>query len=110
LSAPARFSAVLFDAGGTLIHLDGERICRAAGVDVDAVAFARAETESTAEMRAWIARHPESTDAERVPMFLDGILTRLGLAEKERRAAAALAVAREHARANLWSHAASGAA
>lgn len=109
LSGEARFSAILFDAGGTLIHLDGERICRAAGVDVDAVAFSRAEAESTAAMRAWIARHPESTDSERVPVFLDGILSRLGLADPESRRRAAKAVAAEHARANLWSHAASGA-
>lgn len=79
-------------------------------MDVDAVAFSRAEAESTAAMRAWIARHPESTDSERVPIFLDGILARLGLADEESRRRASKAVAAEHARANLWSHAAAGAA
>jgi hypothetical protein len=70
---------VLFDAGGTLIHLDGARICRAAGLDADLALFSQAEAESMAAMRAWIAEHPESTDAERLPLFLAGILGRLGL-------------------------------
>jgi len=101
---------VLFDAGGTLIHLDGERICRAAGVDVDSVAFSRAERDSMAAMRSWIGANPTSTDRERVPVFFDGILTRLGIAEEDRRREAVRAVAAEHARANLWSHAAAGSA
>lgn len=102
--------AILFDAGGTLIHLDGERICRAAGVDIDAVAFGRAAAHGAKEMGAWIRTHPESTDAERLPRFLDAILERLGIGEPDRRRAAAKAVAAEHARANLWSHAEAGAA
>jgi len=104
------FRAILFDAGGTLIHLDGERIGRAAGVDVDALKFKRAELDSMNAMRAWIAEHPESTDRERLPAFLEGILSRLGLEDGERRREAARAVAAEHARSNLWSHAADGAA
>jgi HAD superfamily hydrolase (TIGR01509 family) len=83
---------VLFDAGGTLIHLDGERICRAAGVDVDSAAFSRAERDSMAAMRSWILANPTSTDRERVPVFFDGILTRLGIAEEDRRREAARAV------------------
>lgn len=102
-------TAILFDAGGTLIHLDGERICRAAGVDADAVAFKRAELDSMNAMRAWIAERPESTDRERLPVFLEGILSRLGLAAEERRREAARAVVAEHLRSNLWSSAATGA-
>lgn len=110
MSPPPGLRAVLFDAGGTLIHLDGARICRAAGLDADLARFSQAEAESMAEMRAWIAEHPESTDAERLPLFLAGILGRLGLAGEEGRREAARAVVREHARANLWSQAAEGAA
>jgi putative hydrolase of the HAD superfamily len=109
LSPPAGVQAVLFDAGGTLIHLDGERLCRAAGIDADAAAFARAEREGTSAMRAWIARNPESTDRERLPVFLDGILRRLGLDDDSGRRMAAGAIAAEHARANLWSRRGDGA-
>ena len=38
--------AVLFDAGGTLIHIDGERVCRAAGVSFESAAFRRADAEA----------------------------------------------------------------
>jgi putative hydrolase of the HAD superfamily len=108
MSPPAGVKAVLFDAGGTLIHLDGERVCSAAGVEPDAAAFTRAEAESTAAMRAWILENPRSTDAERLPLFLDGILRRLGIADDEGRRAAARAVGKEHARANLWSRGGKG--
>jgi len=37
-----RPEAILFDAGGTLIHVDFERLCRAAGIDEDRAAFSRA--------------------------------------------------------------------
>jgi len=102
--------AILFDAGGTLIHLDGERICRAAGIDEDAAAFGLAAAHGTREMGRWIVENPESTDAERLPVFLDLILSRLGLADPECRRRAAREVALEHARANLWSHSEPGAA
>ena len=36
--------AVLFDAGGTLIHVDGPRVCQAAGVGFAAEAFRAADT------------------------------------------------------------------
>ncbi len=94
---------ILFDAGGTLIHLDGDRICRAAGVDPEAAAFARAEASAVRILRAWMLENPRATDAERVPRFLDAILQELGLEDGERRRAAARAVVEEHARANLWS-------
>ena len=109
MSPPAGLRAILFDAGGTLIHLDGDRICRAAGVPPEPGAFARAEAAATAAMRAWIARNPASTDATRVPVFFDGILRELGVEDEALRRAAAIAVGREHARANLWSRAGAGA-
>jgi HAD superfamily hydrolase (TIGR01549 family) len=101
---------ILFDAGGTLIHIDGERLCRAAGVDVDETVFSRAEVGATKAMRAFMKANPGNTDRERVPVFLDGILTGLGLAEPERRRKAAAAVEAEHMRSNLWSRPAAGAA
>ena len=64
--------------------------------------------EATSEVRAWILRHPESTDAQRLPLFLDTLLGRLGIAEADRPAAAER-TAREHGRANLWSSPAEGA-
>lgn len=110
MSLPAGLRAVLFDAGGTLIHLDGDRICRAAGIPFDADGFARAEAAATAAIRAWIVRHPDSTDSKRVALFLDGILRELGLEDETQRRAAGRAVGEEHARANLWSRLGQGAA
>ena len=50
--------AILFDAGGTLIHVDGERFCAAAAIPFEAERFARAEAAATGRVRAWILRHP----------------------------------------------------
>ena len=96
--------AVLFDAGGTLIHLDGERICAAAGIPFTAAAFEAAEAAATAQVREWILRHPQSTDAERFPLYFGAILRELGV-EKAARTGAIRRIAAEHARANLWSRA-----
>ncbi|MCA1582223.1 MAG: HAD-IA family hydrolase [Acidobacteria bacterium] len=101
---------MLFDAGGTLIHLDGDRICRAAGAPHAATRFREAASAAAAALGAWIVRHPASTDAERVPFFLDEILRGLGLEGESARKAAAAAVSAEHARSNLWSRAGEGAA
>jgi putative hydrolase of the HAD superfamily len=100
--------AVLFDAGGTLIHVDGERICRAAGVPFDGAAFRRAEAEAFAAVRALVLERPESRDAERVPMYFDTLLSALGLDEPAARRRAAGEVGREHHRSNLWSRRAEG--
>jgi putative hydrolase of the HAD superfamily len=102
--------AVLFDAGGTLIHLDGERICRCAGIAWSAGRFAEAEASATAQVRAWILENPGSTDAERIPLFFDSILRGLVVEGERERADATRRIAEEHARANLWSCAAEGAA
>ena len=101
--------AILFDAGGTLIHLDFERVCRAAGIDEDKAAFSRAATAAAGDIGAWTARNPGSSDAERLPVYLDAILRRLGIDDPGRRREAARAVAAEHARSNLWSHSEHGA-
>ena len=90
--------------------MDGDRICRAAGAPHAASRFGGAAAAAAATLGAWIARNPSSTDAERVPFFLDQILRGLGLEEESARKAAAAAVGAEHATANLWSRAGEGAA
>ncbi len=101
--------AILFDAGGTLIHVDGRRFCAAAGLPYLPEAFAGAEAEATGAVRSWILQHPDSTDAERMPLFLDRSLHALGVEGRQERETAARQIAREHSRANLWSGAAPGA-
>lgn len=100
--------AVLFDAGGTLIHMDGERTSCAAGLAWDPAAFGRSYDEAVADMRRWVVANPKSTDSERMPRFLGALLTGLGLPEESRRDAVRGIVA-EHRRANLWSRGAEDA-
>jgi putative hydrolase of the HAD superfamily len=101
--------AVLFDAGGTLIHIDGERVCISAGVSFDAPFFRRAEAAAVDEVRRFVLANPASKDAERLPLYLDTMLVSLGCTAPEERRAAAGRVAAEHERANLWSRGADGA-
>ena len=100
---------MLFDAGGTLIHVDGERVCRSAGIGYDGAAFRRAEADAVAAIRKFIVERPEARDAERLPHYLDSLLGSLGLVDAAKRADASRGVAAEHARANLWSRRADGA-
>ena len=102
--------AVLFDAGGTLIHVDGQRLCRAADLSYAAPQFAHAEAAATARVRDWIERHPGSKDAERLPYFLESLLRGLGIEDASSLQRAARKVAQEHGRANLWSRPSQGAA
>lgn len=99
----APIQAILFDAGGTLIHVDGPRFCAAAGLAYLPEAFSAAEAAATQTVRSWILQHPGSTDAERMPLFLDRLLLALDLDGRPEREAAARRVAQEHQRANLWS-------
>jgi putative hydrolase of the HAD superfamily len=102
--------AILFDAGGTLIHIDGARVCGAAGLAWEAERFREAETAAVAAVRAFVLQNPGSKDAERLPLYLDRMLKGLGLESKEDRREAALRVAAEHHRSNLWSRPSPGAA
>jgi len=102
--------AVLFDAGGTLIHVDGPRVCGAAGVPFDARSFREAEAAAVAVVRSRVLEHPGSSDAERFPLYLDTLLRRLGVEASPERSLAARRIAEEHGRANLWSRRADGAA
>ena len=94
--------AILFDAGGTLIHVDGERVCRAAGLPWEAARFRAAEAQAVTALRRFVLEGP-STDSTRVPFYFDVLLSGLGLAEPARRQEAAGRVAAEHRRANFWS-------
>lgn len=97
-------AAILFDAGGTLIHIDGERFCAAAGLPWEEAAFGTAEDAAVAAVQRWVQSNPASIDRERLPLFLDTILAGLNVVP-ERRSTAARAVAAEHGRFNLWSRA-----
>ena len=97
--------AILFDAGGTLIHIDGERVCGAAGLPWDPERFRRAETCAVTAVRAFVLENPDSKDADRLPLYLDTMLGQLGLEAPPKRLDAARRVAQEHQRANLWSRA-----
>jgi HAD superfamily hydrolase (TIGR01549 family) len=93
---------ILFDAGGTLIHVDGEAVCRAVGQPYSEVFFGEAEAAAHREAREWIVRHPSSTDAERFPIFVDAMLRALGIEDATARREGGSRVAAEHERANLW--------
>jgi len=93
---------ILFDAGGTLIHVDGEAVCRAVGQPYSEDFFGQAEAAAHKEAREWIARHPTSTDAERFPIFVDAMLRALGIGDAAARREGGSRVAAEHQRANLW--------
>jgi putative hydrolase of the HAD superfamily len=101
--------AVLFDAGGTLIHVDGARVCAAAGVGFDGAAFRRAEASAVEAVRSLVLERPESKDAERLPLYFDTMLAALGVTEAPLRREAFGRIAAEHGRANLWSRAGEGA-
>jgi putative hydrolase of the HAD superfamily len=101
--------AVLFDAGGTLIHVDGARVCAAAGAAWEERLFDAAENRAVAAVQRWVRAHPRSTDAERLPLFLETLLAELGI-PPDHRPGAGRAVADEHRRSNLWSRAYSDAA
>lgn len=101
--------ALLFDAGGTLIHPDGRRVCSAAGIPFRVEVFRNAEAAAVGAVRAWIDEHPQSTDAERLSPFLDAMLEALGVEEGAERLEAARRVVAEHRAENLWSAPADGA-
>ncbi|MGH9369633.1 MAG: HAD family hydrolase [Thermoanaerobaculia bacterium] len=97
-------SAVLFDAGGTLIHVDGERVCAAAGLPWEEASFDAAENAAVAAVQRRVQSNPASTDAERLPLFLETLLAGLGVPPEKRRGSAGAVIA-EHRRSNLWSRA-----
>jgi putative hydrolase of the HAD superfamily len=100
--------AILFDAGGTLIHMDGERTARAAGLSADAALFERAYDAAVARIRRWVLENAGSTDGDRMPVFLSALLAGLGV-PASLRPEAVRAIVAEHLRSNLWSRGAEDA-
>ncbi len=104
MSRSASVRAILFDAGGTLLHVDGERFCAAADLAWNEALFEAAENVAIAAVQRFVRSHPGSTDAERLPLFLATILEGLGMPSRAR-PEAARAIGAEHRRSNLWSRA-----
>ncbi len=105
--------AVLFDAGGTLIHPDYERVRRAlersvgrapAVAELQAAEYAGREAVERA-----MAAEPAMADGARWQLHFAGALASLGFGPAEL-ARAAPEIRAEHARANLWTVAQPGAA
>jgi putative hydrolase of the HAD superfamily len=101
--------AILFDAGGTLVHVNGEAVCGAAGLPYAEARFKEAEAAAHASARRWIASHPDSTDAQRLPVYIDEMLRQLGIEDRQTREAGARRIAQENSRRSLWSRAGEGA-
>jgi putative hydrolase of the HAD superfamily len=98
--------AVLFDAGGTLIRLDYAfmRACAARREHaIDDLALARGEAVVRREIdrRAAQTGGPRDRDADRVAMYFGAVLESAGVA-RDAAEDAAIELAAEHARANLW--------
>jgi HAD superfamily hydrolase (TIGR01509 family) len=105
--------AVLFDAGGTLIRLDYAfmRACAARrNQAISDAALARGEAMVRREIdrRAAQTGGPRDRDADRVAMYFGAVLESAGVARTVAEAAA-IELAEEHARANLWRVAMPGA-
>ena len=98
--------AVFFDAGGTLIHIDYERvaaaIARVLGRTVEPSAFVEAEYAGRAAVEAAMARGETGTDDGRWQLHFRAMLGALGLTEDEF-GAVSPAILEEHRRAHLWS-------
>ena len=106
--------AVLFDAGGTLIRLDYAfmRACAARrdhAIDDTALARGEAEVRREIDRRAGQTGGPRDRDADRVARYFGAVLESAGVA-RDAAEAAAIELAEEHARANLWRVAMPGAA
>jgi HAD superfamily hydrolase (TIGR01509 family) len=97
--------AVLFDAGGTLIHPDYRRVAavleRVVGRAPGNTAFRAAEYAGRAAVEAVMADASATRDGDRWTVHFAAMLGELGFSPDEVRAAGGPLVA-EHRRANLW--------
>jgi len=106
--------AVLFDAGGTLIRLDYTfmRACaqrRNHAISDAALARGEAVVRREIDRRAAETGGPRDRDADRVAMYFGAVLASAGVA-RDAAEEAAIELADEHIRANLWRVAMPGAA
>jgi len=97
--------AVFFDAGGTLVHLDYERVraalSRAVGRAPTVAALAAAEYEGRAAVERALEADPAMADGSRWRLHFGGALASLGFGPADL-AKAAPEIRAEHARAHLW--------
>jgi len=99
--------AVLFDAGGTLIHIDYARVSavveRATDRQLPLDGFVAAEYAGRAAVEAAMANNGGATDGLRWTIHFAAMLGEMGLTEDEFHVAAPEIIA-EHKRANLWTN------
>ena len=105
--------AVFFDAGGTLVHVDYERVRRAlretVGRAPSSEALEHAEYEGRAAVEAAMAADPALKDGARWQIHFFGALSSLAFtADEPQRAGPGIRA--EHQRANLWTAVQPGAA
>ncbi len=107
-------AAVLFDAGGTLVHIDYDFIVEQAGklgvqVRRDALELGEAQARRLIDERAKEHGTVEGTDASRIERYFVAVVAAAGL---EGRVASEVvgSMLSEHARSNLWRVAFSDAA
>jgi putative hydrolase of the HAD superfamily len=105
--------AVLFDAGGTLVHADYARVRdaleRVVGRAPTVAALAGAEYAGRAAVEAAMEANAAMSDGARWLIHFSGALTSLGFTPEDM-ARAGPAIRAEHGRANLWTVAEPGAA
>ena len=105
--------AVFFDAGGTLVHPDYERVRTALLASVGrapaVAALAEAEYAGRAAVEAAMATDPALRDGSRWQVHFTGALASLGFGPDELQRAGP-AIRAEHARANLWTRVPEGTA
>ena len=99
--------AVFFDAGGTLVHIDYQRVAgavrRVLGRDVPAKDFVAAEYAGRAAVEAGMAKGDLPTDTSRWSVHFRAMLGSLGLSDAEFERVGPEVMA-EHKRKHLWSH------
>jgi len=103
--APSKsITTILFDAGGTLVHVDNgflQRVLRQAGIAVTRRAIREAECASRAAVdRRMHATETDTDETRRHPYFV-ALLHQLGVA-KEKRDQLLPLIEAEHRQNNLW--------
>ena len=99
--------AVLFDAGGTLVHIDYERVAgavhRVLGRQVAVRDFIAAEYEARAAVEAGMAKGDLPTDNDRWSVHFRTMLASIGVGAEEFGRVAPEVMA-EHQRKHLWTY------
>jgi HAD superfamily hydrolase (TIGR01549 family) len=102
--------AVLFDAGNTLVYLDGARVVpmlRAEGIDSDARCFAAAESAARARLQAMVREGHVGTEPEVWAAYFETLFEASGVPPDLMEAVTARLI-EEHRADHLWTHVESG--